>query len=166
LNRVAEAIETSGGSQDKNKERLTAEDGAQPSKWQGRLPEGVQPISTAPEHSATPICVYEPSGASHWAIHHQGSFRKLRPLREAQPPAEWPEALKKPVSELNLSTRAENCLENDNINFVGDLVQMTRAELLRIPGLGPHTCGGIKEALAKMGLCLGTNLEMNAGGQA
>ncbi len=39
-------------------------------------------------------------------------------------------ALKK-VDELELSVRAANCLRNDNIIYIGDLVQKTEAEMLR-----------------------------------
>jgi DNA-directed RNA polymerase alpha subunit len=40
------------------------------------------------------------------------------------------------VDELELSVRTANCLRNDNIAYVGDLVQETEAEMLRTPNFG------------------------------
>ena len=41
-----------------------------------------------------------------------------------------PRLLKK-VDELELSVRSANCLKNDNIVYIGDLIQKTEAEMLR-----------------------------------
>jgi len=46
-----------------------------------RFPEGARPIATAPE-TATPIVVYEPNGTGHWALHHNGAWRKLAPFKD------------------------------------------------------------------------------------
>jgi hypothetical protein len=59
------------------------------------------------------------------------------------------------VDELELSVRAANCLKNDNIVYVGDLVQKTEAEMLRTPNFGWKALKEIKEVLAQMGLHLG-----------
>src|SRR5260370_12836419 len=45
-------------------------------------------------------------------------------------------ALLKKVDELELSVRSANCLKNDNIVYIGDLIQKTAAELLRTPHFG------------------------------
>src|ERR1700692_3466790 len=42
-------------------------------------------------------------------------------------------ALLKKVDELELSVRSANCLKNDNIVYIGDLIQKTEAEMLRTP---------------------------------
>ena len=42
------------------------------------------------------------------------------------------------VDELELSVRSANCLKNDNIVYIGDLVQKTEAEMLRTPELRPQ----------------------------
>lgn len=65
-----------------------------------------------------------------------------------------PSLLKK-VDELELSVRSANCLKNDNIVYIGDLIQKTEAEMLRTPNFGRRSLNEIKEVLAAMGLHLG-----------
>ncbi|MCE3249647.1 MAG: rpoA, partial [Geminicoccaceae bacterium] len=65
-----------------------------------------------------------------------------------------PHLLRK-VDELELSVRSANCLKNDNIVYIGDLVQKTEAEMLRTPNFGRKSLNEIKEVLAHMGLALG-----------
>ncbi len=64
-------------------------------------------------------------------------------------------ALLKKVDELELSVRSANCLKNDNIIYIGDLIQKTEAEMLRTPNFGRKSLNEIKEVLAQMGLHLG-----------
>ena len=64
-------------------------------------------------------------------------------------------ALLKKVDELELSVRSANCLKNDNIVYIGDLIQKTEAEMLRTPNFGRKSLNEIKEVLATMGLDLG-----------
>ncbi|HVY19005.1 MAG TPA: DNA-directed RNA polymerase subunit alpha [Bauldia sp.] len=64
-------------------------------------------------------------------------------------------ALLKKVDELELSVRSANCLKNDNIVYIGDLIQKTEAEMLRTPNFGRKSLNEIKEVLAQMGLHLG-----------
>ena len=59
------------------------------------------------------------------------------------------------MDELELSVRSANCLKNDNIVYIGDLVQKTEAEMLRTPNFGRKSLNEIKEVLAQMGLHLG-----------
>ena len=54
--------------------------------------------------------------------------------------------------------RTANCLKNDNIVYVGDLVQKSEAEMLRTPNFGRKSLNEIKELLAQMGLHLGMEL--------
>ncbi|MGN6470213.1 MAG: DNA-directed RNA polymerase subunit alpha, partial [Rhizobiaceae bacterium] len=63
-------------------------------------------------------------------------------------------ALLKKVDELELSVRSANCLKNDNIVYIGDLIQKTEAEMLRTPNFGRKSLNEIKEVLAAMGLHL------------
>ena len=65
-----------------------------------------------------------------------------------------PSLLKK-VDELELSVRSANCLKNDNIVYIGDLILKTEAEMLRTPNFGRKSLNEIKEVLAQMGLHLG-----------
>jgi len=67
----------------------------------------------------------------------------------------FPRALLKKVDELELSVRSANCLKNDNIVYIGDLVQRTEQEMLRTPNFGRKSLNEIKEVLASMGLHLG-----------
>jgi DNA-directed RNA polymerase subunit alpha len=64
-------------------------------------------------------------------------------------------ALLKKVDELELSVRSANCLKNDNIVYIGDLIQKSEAEMLRTPNFGRKSLNEIKEVLASMGLHLG-----------
>ncbi|MBI1273159.1 MAG: DNA-directed RNA polymerase subunit alpha [Alphaproteobacteria bacterium] len=59
------------------------------------------------------------------------------------------------VDELELSVRSANCLKNDNIVYIGDLVQKSEAEMLRTPNFGRKSLNEIKEVLSQMGLNLG-----------
>jgi DNA-directed RNA polymerase subunit alpha len=62
------------------------------------------------------------------------------------------------VDELELSVRSANCLKNDNIVYIGDLVQKSEAEMLRTPNFGRKSLNEIKEVLTQMGLHLGMEI--------
>ncbi len=62
------------------------------------------------------------------------------------------------VDELELSVRSANCLKNDNIVYIGDLVQKSEQEMLRTPNFGRKSLNEIKEVLANMGLGLGMSV--------
>ena len=66
--------------------------------------------------------------------------------------------LLKKVDELELSVRSANCLKNDNIIYIGDLVLKTEAEMLRTPNFGRKSLNEIKEVLSSMGLRLGMDI--------
>ena len=63
--------------------------------------------------------------------------------------------LLKHVDELELSVRANNCLKNDKINWLGELVQKTEADMLKTPNFGRKSLNEIKAQLEAMGLGLG-----------
>jgi DNA-directed RNA polymerase subunit alpha len=63
------------------------------------------------------------------------------------------------VDELELSVRSANCLKNDNIVYIGDLVQKTEGEMLRTPNFGRKSLNEIKEVLKVMNLELGMDVE-------
>jgi len=77
---------------------------------------------------------------------------------DRQPELEFNAALLKKVDELELSVRSANCLKNDNIVYIGDLIQKTEAEMLRTPNFGRKSLNEIKEVLAGMGLHLGMDV--------
>jgi len=62
------------------------------------------------------------------------------------------------VDELELSVRSANCLKNDNIVYIGDLIRKTEAEMLRTPNFGRKSLNEIKEVLVQMGLHLGMEI--------
>jgi len=62
------------------------------------------------------------------------------------------------VDELELSVRSANCLKNDNIIYIGDLVQKSEADMLRTPNFGRKSLNEIKEVLSHMGLHLGMEI--------
>ncbi len=80
---------------------------------------------------------------------------KRETMRETVPDLAFNPAFLKKVDELELSVRSANCLKNDNIVYIGDLVQKTEAEMLRTPNFGRKSLNEIKEVLVQMGLHLG-----------
>jgi DNA-directed RNA polymerase subunit alpha len=77
----------------------------------------------------------------------------VREIASTEP--EFNRNLLRKVDELELSVRSANCLKNDNIVYIGDLIQKTEAEMLRTPNFGRKSLNEIKEVLAQMGLHLG-----------
>ena len=77
---------------------------------------------------------------------------------EAKPDLPFNPALLKKVDELELSVRSANCLKNDNIVYIGDLIQKTEAEMLRTPNFGRKSLNEIKEVLTNMSLHLGMDV--------
>lgn len=68
-------------------------------------------------------------------------------------------ALLKPVSELELSVRSANCLQNANIQYIYELVSKTEGEMLRTKNFGRKSLNEIKEILSTMGLGLGMKVD-------
>jgi len=71
---------------------------------------------------------------------------------------EFNKNLLRKVDELELSVRSMNCLKNDNIVYIGDLVQKTEPEMLRTPNFGRKSLNEIKEVLNSMSLYLGMEI--------
>ena len=67
--------------------------------------------------------------------------------------------MKCPVSVLSLSTRPNNCLRNAGIKTVGELIQKSEAELLKMKYIGRKSLIEIQTALAAMGLSLGMTFD-------
>ena len=83
--------------------------------------------------------------------------KEVKPEAPAAEP-EFNRNLLRKVDELELSVRSANCLKNDNIVYIGDLIQKTEAEMLRTPNFGRKSLNEIKEVLAQMGLRLGMHV--------
>jgi DNA-directed RNA polymerase subunit alpha len=69
------------------------------------------------------------------------------------------ENLFRSVEELELSVRSANCLQNANIQLIGELVQRTEQDMLKTKNFGRKSLKEIKEILASMGLSLGMKIE-------
>ena len=71
---------------------------------------------------------------------------------------EFARKLNTPIQELELSVRAGNCLESAKVETVGQLIQMTEADLLKIRNFGKTSLREIRRKLADMGLSLGAKV--------
>ncbi|HOD08158.1 MAG TPA: DNA-directed RNA polymerase subunit alpha [Myxococcota bacterium] len=69
------------------------------------------------------------------------------------------EVLYRLVEELDLSVRAQNCLQNAGIKYVGELVQRTEQEMLKTRNFGRKSLKEIKDVLADLDLTLGMRLD-------
>ncbi|HIC79441.1 MAG TPA: DNA-directed RNA polymerase subunit alpha, partial [Kiloniellaceae bacterium] len=88
------------------------------------------------------------------------NFEEPQARHDEEAPSEPPfnRNLLRKVEELELSVRSANCLKNDNIVYIGDLVQKTEGEMLRTPNFGRKSLNEIKEVLSSMGLHLGMEI--------
>ena len=77
---------------------------------------------------------------------------------EEKPELDFNPALLRKVDELELSVRSANCLKNDNIVYIGDLIQKSESEMLRTPNFGRKSLNEIKEVLTGMSLYLGMEI--------
>ncbi|MCM8532072.1 MAG: DNA-directed RNA polymerase subunit alpha [Lentisphaeraceae bacterium] len=63
------------------------------------------------------------------------------------------------VQSIELSVRAQNCLKNAEIKFLGELVQKTESEMLKYRNFGKKSLDEIKDRMQEMGLCLSMKLK-------
>jgi DNA-directed RNA polymerase subunit alpha len=92
----------------------------------------------------------------------------MESLRETAKPTIDPDLehkLNMTVQELDLSVRANNCLESAKITTVRDLVQKTDGDLLKVRSFGKTSLREVKRRLADLGLSLGMDLDALAAGQ-
>ncbi|MGQ0552145.1 MAG: DNA-directed RNA polymerase subunit alpha [Planctomycetota bacterium] len=101
------------------------------------------------------------------AFVHYYDLDKAIPADEARPAALGGEGgditklkgvLATSIEDLDLSVRSRHCLDSENIRTVGDLVQRSEAELLKVRNFGKTSLNEIKKKLASMNLSLGMNL--------
>jgi DNA-directed RNA polymerase subunit alpha len=69
------------------------------------------------------------------------------------------ENLFRSVEELELSVRSANCLQNANIQLIGELVQRSEQDMLKTKNFGRKSLKEIKEILSDMGLNLGLKID-------
>ena len=79
-------------------------------------------------------------------------------IEEAEDELEFNAFLLKKVDELELSVRSANCLKNDSIVYIGDLILKSENEMLRTPNFGRKSLNEIKEVLQQMELNLGMSV--------
>jgi DNA-directed RNA polymerase subunit alpha len=90
------------------------------------------------------------------------NFEETEETQYASPGAEEEplnENLFRSVDELELSVRSANCLQNANIQLIGELVQRTEQDMLKTKNFGRKSLKEIKEILANMGLSLGMKID-------
>ena len=88
------------------------------------------------------------------------NFEEPQPVAPEERTDELPfnRNLLRKVDELELSVRSANCLKNDNIIYIGDLVLKSESDMLRTPNFGRKSLNEIKEVLSQMGLHLGMEI--------
>src|ERR1043166_5549640 len=79
--------------------------------------------------------------------------------KEDGPTVPLNENLFRSVDELEFSVRSQNCLQNADIKYIGELVQKTEQEMLRTKNFGHKSLNEIKEILKEMGLELGMKVD-------
>lgn len=72
---------------------------------------------------------------------------------------EMTDLLSRSIDMLELSVRAKNCLDSENVQTLRDLVQMTEPELLKVRNFGKTSLKEVKNKLSALGLGLGINVE-------
>ena len=80
-------------------------------------------------------------------------------IEETDKDHELYEKLRQPISELELSVRSANCLEEAKIKIIGDLVQKTEMEMLKYRNFGKKSLAEINNILVSMGLSLGLKID-------
>ena len=90
----------------------------------------------------------------------------LRDSQKAMIDPDLQQKLSMTVQELDLSVRANNCLESARIQTVRDLVQKTDGDLLKVRSFGKTSLREVKRRLADMGLSLGMDLSQVGAGAA
>lgn len=66
--------------------------------------------------------------------------------------------LNQPISTMDLSVRASNCLESAKIHTIGDLVKLTEGDLLKVRSFGKTSLREVKRKLQDLGLSLGMTI--------
>ncbi len=69
------------------------------------------------------------------------------------------ENLFRAVEDLEFSVRAQNCLQNADLKYIGELVQKTEQDMLKTKNFGRKSLNEIKELLGELGLELGMRLD-------
>ena len=90
----------------------------------------------------------------------------LRDANKALVDPQLEQKLNMSVQELDLSVRANNCLESAKISSVRELVKKTDNDLLKVRSFGKTSLREVKRKLADLGLSLGMDLDAAAAANA
>jgi DNA-directed RNA polymerase subunit alpha len=92
-------------------------------------------------------------------VANEEAISALRDANKAMIDPELQQKLNMSIQELDLSVRANNCLESAKIASVRDLVKKTDSDLLKVRSFGKTSLREVKRKLADMGLSLGMDLD-------
>lgn len=81
------------------------------------------------------------------------------PAAAAEPAADRKEILLRPISSLDLSVRAANCVREEGIATVGELARRTTEELLGLKNFGKTSLKEVEKKLTELGLELGMDVD-------
>jgi len=87
------------------------------------------------------------------------AIASLRDANRATIDPDLQQKLDMPVQELDLSVRANNCLESAKIGTVRELVKKSDSDLLKVRSFGKTSLREVKRKLADLGLSLGMDLD-------
>ncbi len=99
-------------------------------------------------------------------VANEDALGALRDANTATMDPDLQQKLNMTVQELDLSVRANNCLESAKISTVRDLVKKTDQDLLKVRSFGKTSLREVKRRLADMGLSLGMDLDAAASANA
>ncbi len=99
-------------------------------------------------------------------VANDDAINALRDANKALIDPELQSKLNQSVQELDLSVRANNCLESAKIANVRDLVKKADGDLLKVRSFGKTSLREVKRKLADMGLSLGMDLDAAAAANA
>ncbi|MFH1045935.1 MAG: DNA-directed RNA polymerase subunit alpha [Candidatus Omnitrophota bacterium] len=88
-----------------------------------------------------------------------GKLPEEEELQESSEDQELYDKLRQPISELELSVRSSNCLEEARIKTIGDLVQKSEMEMLKYRNFGKKSLAEINNILGGMNLSLGMKID-------
>jgi len=93
-------------------------------------------------------------------------FSASEAISEVTTDQDLQERLSMPISQLDLSVRASNCLESAKVNTVGELARMSETDLLKVRSFGRTSLREVKRKLADRGLSLGMSLGQEGGSES
>jgi|GEM_PF-2114354 len=132
--------------------KITIEfDGSEESYLAGHLASGIWELAGSLDllkDTINDVCAY---------LQERFDYDKLPPNQHEKPLADQ-QLLRLPIEELEMQPRTTAVLKCEDIHYLGDLIQRTEGELLKIPNLGKKSLTEIKEELARRGLILGMKL--------